>query len=59
MGLKTVARCIKNRVAPLLGETELEIRYPIGTSTFTSQVPVFEAPVGTVLEAKKCVSAVV
>ncbi len=59
VGLRVVASCIKNRVAPPLGETELEIRYPIGTSTFSSPVPVFEAPVGTVLEAAKCVSAVV
>ncbi len=30
IGLKTSARCVKNRVAPPLGETELEIRYPLG-----------------------------
>ncbi len=30
IGLRTSARCVKNRVAPPLGETELEIRYPFG-----------------------------
>ena len=30
VGLRTLARCTKNRVAPPLGETKLEIRYPIG-----------------------------
>src|SRR2546428_11023598 len=28
--LRASARCLKNRVAPPLGETELEIRYPLG-----------------------------
>src|SRR5262249_50778234 len=31
IGLRTSARCVKNRVPPPLGETELEIRYPLGT----------------------------
>jgi len=30
VGLRTSARCVKNRVAPPLGETELEVRYPLG-----------------------------
>jgi RecA/RadA recombinase len=30
VGLRVSARCLKNRVAPPLGETELEIRYPLG-----------------------------
>src|SRR5438874_4156107 len=30
VGLRTSARCVKNRVAPPLGETEIEIRYPLG-----------------------------
>jgi hypothetical protein len=30
VGLRTIARCLKNRVAPPLGESELEIRYPLG-----------------------------
>ena len=31
IGLRASARCVKNRVAPPLGETEVEIRYPLGT----------------------------
>jgi recombination protein RecA len=34
VGLRTVARCLKNRVAPPLGESELEIRYPQGAELF-------------------------
>ena len=30
VGVRVSARCTKNRVAPPLGETELEIRYPLG-----------------------------
>src|SRR4029077_5624847 len=30
VGLRTIARCLKNRVAPHLGESELEIRYQLG-----------------------------
>jgi RecA/RadA recombinase len=30
VGLRVSARCVKNRVAPPLGGTELEIRYPLG-----------------------------
>jgi len=30
VGLRTSARCVKNRVAAPLGETELEVRYPLG-----------------------------
>ena len=30
VGLRTSARCVKNRVAPPLGETALEVRYPLG-----------------------------
>ena len=30
-GLRVSARCLKNRVAPPLGETVFEIRYPLGT----------------------------
>lgn len=29
VGVRVSARCLKNRVAPPLGETELEIRYPL------------------------------
>jgi RecA/RadA recombinase len=31
VGLRTAARCVKNRVAPPLSETALEIRYPLGS----------------------------
>jgi recombination protein RecA len=34
IGLRTIARCLKNRVAPPLGESELEIRYPQGAQLF-------------------------
>jgi RecA/RadA recombinase len=30
VGIRTSARCVKNRVAAPLGETELEVRYPLG-----------------------------
>jgi RecA/RadA recombinase len=43
VGLRTVARCLKNRVAPPIGEVELEIRYPLGAQLFLEQ-PVNEAP---------------
>ena len=46
VGLRTSARCLKNRVAPPLGETELEIRYPLGArSLFDHPVHVIEIPV--------------
>jgi recombination protein RecA len=45
VGLRASARCVKNRVAPPLGETELEIRYPLGTQQLTDHpVHVTEAP---------------
>ena len=31
VGLRVSLRCTKNRVSPPLGETELEVRYPLGT----------------------------
>jgi recombination protein RecA len=43
VGLRTVARCLKNRVAPPIGEAELEIRYPLGAQLFLEH-PIFEAP---------------
>jgi RecA/RadA recombinase len=43
VGLRTIARCLKNRVAPPLGESELEIRYPLGAELFLEH-PVSEAP---------------
>jgi RecA/RadA recombinase len=41
VGLRASARCVKNRVAPPLGETPLEIRYPLGAQRlFDHQVHV-------------------
>jgi hypothetical protein len=42
VGLRTTARCLKNRVAPPLGESELAIRYPLGAELFLDQ-PIAEA----------------
>jgi hypothetical protein len=54
--LRTIARCLKNRVAPPLGESELEIRYPLGPRLPFIQ-PVIEVPL---LKAEmECASAVV
>jgi RecA/RadA recombinase len=59
IGLRAAARCIKNRVAPPLGETEIEIRYPLSTR------PLFDHPVhvaGTtdqVAEPPECESAAI
>ena len=61
VGLRTVARCAKNRVAPPLGESELEIRYPIGTQNINQSLmkrPITELVVEREVEAQ-CVSAVV
>jgi recombination protein RecA len=44
VGLRTIARCLKNRVAPPLGESELEIRYPLGPQLPFVQ-PVVEVPI--------------
>jgi len=56
VGLRTVARCLKNRVAPPLGESEMEIRYPQGAELFL-QHRVFETPLQ--LAELECASAVV
>jgi recombination protein RecA len=56
VGLRTVARCLKNRVAPPIGEAELEIRYPLGAQLFLPQ-PVHEAPHQVV--EQECESAAV
>jgi recombination protein RecA len=44
VGLRTIARCLKNRVAPPLRESELEIRYPLGPQLPFVQ-PVVEVPI--------------
>jgi recombination protein RecA len=56
VGLRTIARCLKNRVAPPLGETELEIRYPLGAQLFLDH-PVSEALLQ--VAELECASAVV
>jgi hypothetical protein len=46
VGLRVSARCVKNRVAPPLGETGLVIRYPLGAQTPCDFVPgVNEVPI--------------
>ena len=56
VGMKTTARCLKNRVAPPLGESELEIRYPLGPG-LSFKAPVMEVPLQAV--ELECASAVV
>ena len=56
VGLRTIARCLKNRVAPPLGESELEIRYPLGPR-LPFIPPVIEVPLLKV--EMECASAVV
>jgi recombination protein RecA len=46
VGLRTIARCLKNRVAPPLGESELEIRYPLGAQLFLEH-PISLSPSGS------------
>jgi len=56
VGLRTIVRCLKNRVAPPLGKSELEIRYPLGPQLpFTT--PVIEVPLHAV--ELECESAAV
>ena len=46
VGLRVSARCVKNRVAPPLGETGLVIRYPLGAQTPCDFMPgVNEVPI--------------
>jgi recombination protein RecA len=59
IGLRASARCVKNRVAPPLGETEMEIRYPLGTQPLAWQpIQVVEAT-RVPIEELACASAVV
>ncbi len=59
VGLRASARCLKNRVAPPLAETTLEIRYPLGPRRlFDHRVHVVEAP-AAVSEVAECASAAV
>jgi recombination protein RecA len=67
VGLRCRVRCLKNRVAPPVGETELEIRYPLGTQFLfepvaeISPIPVEQLPVARMapFQEEECVSAVV
>ncbi len=59
VGLRTSARCVKNRVAPPLGETELEIRYPLGTRKLTDYAPRIAETPFHVEEVETFASAVV
>ncbi len=56
VGLRTIARCLKNRVAPPLGESELAIRYPLGPQLPFVR-PVIEVPLEKV--ELECASAAV
>ncbi|HSS93522.1 MAG TPA: hypothetical protein VLR46_05970 [Candidatus Dormibacteraeota bacterium] len=56
VGLKTIARCLKNRVAAPIGESELEIHYPLGPKLSLSS-PVIE--MASPIEELECASAVV
>jgi recombination protein RecA len=59
VGLRASARCVKNRVAPPLGETELEIRYPLGVQPLFDH-PVHVAEISSLhMQELKCASAVV
>ncbi|HSS60758.1 MAG TPA: hypothetical protein VLK30_04795 [Candidatus Limnocylindrales bacterium] len=59
VGLRVGASCLKNRVAPPLGETELEIRYPFGRSTVTDYQPGITEMTVQIDEVDQCASAVV
>jgi recombination protein RecA len=56
VGLRIVASCLKNRMAPPIGRTELEIRYPMGAELFLEH-HVSEAPLQ--VAELECASAVV
>jgi recombination protein RecA len=56
VGLRTAVSCLKNRVAPPIGESELEIRYPLGAERFL-QHHLSEAPHQVV--EQECASAAV
>jgi len=58
VGLRTYARCLKNRVAPPIGEAELEIRYPLGAQLFLEHTVSKAQPLSRVAELE-CESAAV
>jgi recombination protein RecA len=59
VGLRVTARCVKNRVAPPLGETELEIRYPLGTKPLTDYRARITEVAVRLKEVEPCACAVV
>jgi RecA/RadA recombinase len=59
VGLRVAARCVKNRVAPPLGETGLEIRYPLGTQSLTDHRAQVTEVTPRVEGLEQCASAVV
>jgi hypothetical protein len=59
VGLRATARCVKNRVAPPLGETGLEIRYPLGARPLSDHLVQVSEVAPLLLEDQKCASAAV
>ena len=59
IGLRTIARCAKNRVAPPVGESELEIRYAMGPEALRPGAPLVERRAALVAAEVECTSAVV
>jgi recombination protein RecA len=59
VGMRAAARCVKNRVAPPLGQAELEIRYPLGTQKLGDYAPGVTETVVHVEEALPRASAAV
>ena len=57
VGLRSIARCLKNRVAPPVGETAVEIRYPLGPKLFMG--PAVAEIRSSVIAELECESAVV
>jgi len=58
-GIRVLARCVKNRVAPPLGMTELEIRYPLGSRGLTDFMPGIREVRVQIEEVAECTSAAV
>ena len=59
VGLRLSARCVKNRVAAPVGETELEVRYPLGFQPLADFTPgVTQSPLRA-MEVETFASAVV
>jgi RecA/RadA recombinase len=59
VGLRVAASCLKNRVAPPLGETELEIRYPLSPRSLGDYMPGIAESATTYVEVRQRESVVV